>query len=113
MISSRKPEISGYEVCEILRDAIPGHLTAKLGRHSVTLDPVYIGIVPFLFDDLQIILFNDSDELDSCKVRIASDGRSEVFMTWDRTSEEPMSLAAHGIDPSPFHSMENLIGNTA
>lgn len=51
MISSRKPEISRYEVCEILRDAIPGHLTDKLGKPSVILYPVYSGIVPFLFDD--------------------------------------------------------------
>ena len=58
-------------------------------------------------------IFNGSDELDYCDVTIASDGRSKVFLTWDRASEEPMRLAAHGIDPSPFHSMENLIGNTA
>lgn len=81
-----RPEISGSEVCKILREAISGNLKVKLSSPSVTWDQVYSGIVPYLFDRWQISFYNDCDELYYCEAAIAPDGRSEVFLAWESAS---------------------------
>jgi hypothetical protein len=86
------PKIPGHEVCEVLRKAISGQLIVELGMPSVTWDEVYAGIVPFRFDNWQISFYNDCDELDYCEAAIAPNGRSEVFLTWQSMSAEPVSL---------------------
>lgn len=85
------PKIPGYEVCEVLRKAISGQLVVELGIPSLTWDEVYAGIVPFQFENWQLSFFNDCDALDYCEVAIAPDGRREVFLTWDSSSEETVS----------------------
>ena len=98
-------EISGHEVCIVLRNAIAGQLVVDLVLPSATWDQVYCGIVPFRFGSWQISFYNDCDELDYCEEAIAPDGRSGAFQTWSSASDEPVSL----LTDAERQSLQNIL----
>ena len=55
-------------------------------------DEIYVGHFVVDVEGWLISIYNDCDELDYCEAAIAPDGRSEVFLAWESTSQEPVRL---------------------
>lgn len=84
--------LSGYEVADLLREALLAKVEVRLAAPGMTWSGAYCGLVEFRIEGWQLGFFNDCDSLDYCEYAEAPDGRRSTFEDWYEAGEEPVGL---------------------
>ncbi|WP_446731562.1 DUF7693 family protein [Pseudomonas sp. OTU5201] len=91
-MNTSRPQLSGHEVAQLLRDALLGKVEVRLATPGMTWRGAYCGIVEFRIEGWLVAFFNDCASLDYCEYAHAPDGRAGTFESWDEAGEEPIAL---------------------